>query len=173
MQGGPMTTPENGGWGPSTPAPRYGHYAGPTPPQDGQPASGEPASGEPAAPQAPHGQPQYGQPQYGQPQDGQPQYGQPQYGQPQYGQPSGQLDPTQERFWASGSHWGALVVGFVSSGFLAWLVPMVVMMVKGKESAFVRREAVESLNFQISMLIYAAVSGVLLLVLVGFVLLPI
>lgn len=124
-------------------------------------------------PQQPH---EYGQPpQYGQ----QPQYGAPQYGQqPTYGQPGpaqagGPLAPQDERFWGSAAHWGALVAGFVTSGFLAWLVPLIVMMVKGNESAFVRRQAVESLNFQISMIIYAAVSGVLLFVLVGFILLPI
>lgn len=65
-----MSTPENQGWGPTTPAPRYGHYA-PVPPPDG-------ATG-PASPGAP---PQ------GPPAPGQPSYGQPQYGQPQYGQPS-------------------------------------------------------------------------------------
>ena len=71
-----MSTPENQGWGPTTPAPRYGHYA-PVPPPDGA------APG--ASPGAP---PQYGEPSYGQPQYGQPQYGQPQYGQPHHGQPA-------------------------------------------------------------------------------------
>lgn len=123
-------------------------------------------------PQQPH---EYGAPQYGQPpQYGAPQYGAPQqYGQPGPAQPGVALAPQEERFWGSAAHWGALVAGFVTSGFLAWLVPLIVMMVKGNESAFVRRQAVESLNFQISMIIYAVVSGVLLLVLVGFILLPI
>ena len=44
------------------------------------------------------------------------------------------------------------------------------MLTKGNESAFVRRQAVESLNFQLSMLIYAIVSAILILVLIGFLL---
>ena len=44
------------------------------------------------------------------------------------------------------------------------------MLTKGNESAFVRRQAVESLNFQLSMLIAAIVSLVLWLVLIGFLL---
>ena len=54
---------------------------------------------------------------------------------------------------------------------MAFLVPLVIMLTKGKESPFVRRHAVESLNFQISVLIYAAVSAVLVLVLIGIALL--
>ena len=53
----------------------------------------------------------------------------------------------------------------------AQAVPLVIMLTKGKESPFVRRHAVESLNFQISVLIYAAVSAVLVLVLIGIALL--
>ncbi|WP_110241982.1 DUF4870 domain-containing protein [Nocardioides gilvus] len=123
--------------------------------------------------------PQYGAPQYGQqPASGQQPYGAPQYGQQPYGQQpapgqsAGQLTPNEERFWASAAHWGALVAGFVT-GIFAWLVPLVVMLLKGNDSPFVRRQAVESLNFQISMFIYIAVSAVLLLALVGFILLPI
>lgn len=129
--------------------------------------------GSPQQPPVP-GQPQQ-PPAYGQPQP--PPYGQPEHQQPPAphysAAPQGRPAPNEERFWASCSHWGALAVGVFSSGFLAWLVPMIVMMVKGNESPFVRREAVESLNFQISMLIYAAISAVLLLVLVGFILLPV
>jgi uncharacterized Tic20 family protein len=43
-----------------------------------------------------------------------------------------------------------------------------VLLVKGKDSAFVRRHSVESLNFQISLLIYLAISFVLVFVLIGF-----
>jgi uncharacterized Tic20 family protein len=54
---------------------------------------------------------------------------------------------------------------------LAFLVPLVIMVVKGNESGFVREHAVESLNFQLSWLIYGLVSAVLMLVVVGFFLL--
>jgi uncharacterized Tic20 family protein len=54
---------------------------------------------------------------------------------------------------------------------LAFLGPLIVLLVKGNESVWVRRHAVESLNFQLSILIYAIVSAVLVLVLIGFLLL--
>ncbi len=76
--------------------------------------------------------------------------------------------PTQEeRNWALAAHVGTFVAAWFAMGFLA---PLVIMLVKGKDSAFVRRHAVESLNFQISLLIYLVVSAILALVLIGFVL---
>ncbi|WP_328286082.1 DUF4870 domain-containing protein [Synechococcus sp. Nb3U1] len=54
-------------------------------------------------------------------------------------------------------------------------IPLI-LLVKGKESSFIRDHAQESLNFQISMFIYFIVVGVLGLILtfvvVGFILLP-
>jgi uncharacterized Tic20 family protein len=76
--------------------------------------------------------------------------------------------PTQEeRNWALAAHVGTFVAAWFAMGFLA---PLVIMLVKGKDSPFVRRHAVESLNFQISLLIYLVVSAILALVLIGFVL---
>lgn len=46
-----------------------------------------------------------------------------------------------------------------------------VLLVKGKDSPFVRRHAVESLNFQISLLIYLVISVILAFVLIGIFLL--
>jgi uncharacterized Tic20 family protein len=74
-----------------------------------------------------------------------------------------------ELTWGGAAHWSSFVAAAVALGCLG---PLIVMLTKGNESAWVRRQAVESLNFQLSMLIYAVVSGVLLFVLVGFVLLP-
>ena len=62
-----------------------------------------------------------------------------------------------ERTWALVSHIGSLVTAWFAFGFVA---PLVVMLVKG-DSPFVRRHAVESLNFQLSMLIYGVVGAVL------------
>lgn len=78
------------------------------------------------------------------------------------------MAPTEERTWAGAAHWGALVASIVA---LAFLGPLLVLLVKGRESAFVRRHAVESLNFQLSVLIYGLVSLVLCLLLIGFLLL--
>lgn len=80
----------------------------------------------------------------------------------------GALVPTsEEKNWALAAHVGVFVAAWVAMGFLA---PLIVMLVKGKDSAYVRRHAVESLNFQISLLIYLAVSFVLAFVLIGFLL---
>jgi uncharacterized Tic20 family protein len=80
-------------------------------------------------------------------------------GQPTY------LTPTQEeRNWALASHVGTFVAAWFAMGFLC---PLIIMLTKGNESPFVRRHAVESLNFQISLLIYLAVSAVLILVVIG------
>ncbi len=164
----------------------------PAEPGDDQPTSGEPAAPheQPAPPPPPAEQPPpYGQqpgpqpPQYGQQPPPQPAYGQQPYGQPAYGQqpygqppqPYGQtpgpdgLTP-DERTWGGAAHWSALVSAFVA---LAFLGPLLVMLVKGNESPYIRRQAVEALNFQLSMLIYAAVAFVLLFLLIGFILLPI
>ena len=85
-----------------------------------------------------------------------------------WGQPGVPAVPTpEERNWALASHVGTFVAAWFAMGFLA---PLVIMLVKGKDSPFVRRHAVESLNFQISLLIYLVVSAILALVLIGFVL---
>ncbi len=126
----------------------------------------EPADQPPPPPPPAYGQqppPAYGQqptPPYGQPQ--QPPYGQ------QFGGPvGGMMRPDQERTWGCAAHWSALVGSVVA---LAFLGPLIVMLTKGNESPWVRRQAVESLNFQLSMLIYAIASLVLWLVIIGIVL---
>lgn len=108
------------------------------------------------------------------PPPGQPPQGPPP-GQPPgqgWGQPPGwgprRMSPQEEQTWGCAAHWSAFVGAVVA---LAFLGPLLVMLVKGNESPYVRRQAVESLNFQLSMLIYAVVSGVLVLVLVGLLLL--
>lgn len=47
------------------------------------------------------------------------------------------------------------------------ILPLVLMLTVGKESEFVRRNATESLNFQITMTIYWIVAIVLCIVLIG------
>jgi uncharacterized Tic20 family protein len=58
---------------------------------------------------------------------------------------SGQLSQQDERMWAMLSHIGAVVLGFIA--------PLIVMLVQGDKSPFVRANSVESLNFQITLLI--------------------
>src|SRR5687768_8785948 len=76
-------------------------------------------------------------------------------GQPGYPQPGvapGQLSAGEEATWVGAAHWGALVASFI--GGLAFLGPLLVLLIKGNESPRVRWHAVESLNFQLSFLIY-------------------
>ena len=74
-----------------------------------------------------------------------------------------------ERTWALASHIGCVVGAFVA---MAFLVPLVIMLVKGPQSGFVRAHAVESLNFQLSMLIYGIVGFLLIFVGIGIIVLP-
>lgn len=94
---------------------------------------------------------------------------------PPPGPPSGGYQPgphpgmppgpsSEERTWALSAHIGSLVAAWFAMGFIA---PLVVLLVKGKDSPFVRRHAVESLNFQISLLIYLVASAILWLIVVG------
>jgi uncharacterized Tic20 family protein len=75
---------------------------------------------------------------------------------------------SEERTWALVAHIGALVSAWIAMGFVC---PLVVMLTKGNDSAFVRRHAVESLNFQISLLIYALAGVILIFAVVGIFLL--
>jgi uncharacterized Tic20 family protein len=74
----------------------------------------------------------------------------------------------EERNWAMAAHLGSFLAAAVAMAFLA---PLAVMLMTRGRSEFVRRHAVESLNFQISTLIYAAVSVALIFVLIGILLL--
>jgi uncharacterized Tic20 family protein len=78
--------------------------------------------------------------------------------------PSQQPPTSEERTWAWVSHAGTFIGAAVA---MAFLVPLVILLTKGKEAPFIRRHALESLNFQISVLIYAAVSALLALVVIG------
>ena len=107
-------------------------------------------------------------------------FGMPPVGPPQSSQhPSQNPAPTSGRrtragltaddlTWGGAAHWSALVAAFFALGFLG---PLIIMLTKGNTSPYVRRQSVESLNFQLSILIYGAVSAVLVLVLVGILLL--
>ena len=72
--------------------------------------------------------------------------------------------PVDERTWGTLAHLSGFLAAYVALGFLG---PLLVMATVGQRSAFVRRHAVEALNFNLSVLIYLAVSGVLAFVLIG------
>src|SRR5215204_5095755 len=85
-------------------------------------------------------------------------------GQP--GQPP--LSADQERLWGMLAHLLSFVAAYIALGFVA---PLVVLLVFGPRSAFVRAQAVESLNFNLSWLLYAIVSVVLIFIGIGILLL--
>lgn len=76
----------------------------------------------------------------------------------------------EERNWAMLSHLLALT-GYVGVPFGNVVAPLIIYLMKKDELPFVVEQSRESLNFQISMSIYALISGVLTLILIGFLLL--
>jgi uncharacterized Tic20 family protein len=74
------------------------------------------------------------------------------------------MPTSEERTWAMFAHLGTIVIYF--------LAPLIVMLTKGKESAYVRAHAVESLNFQITLIIVFCVAALLSIIGIGVVLMP-
>ncbi|MFI6734549.1 DUF4870 domain-containing protein [Nonomuraea sp. NPDC050451] len=163
--------------------PGYGQQPG-SQPGYGQPAYGQPGYGQPGYGQPGYGQPGYGQPGYGQPGYGQPGYGQPGYGQHGYGsapQPPGypygapgepyipgRFGPrpgTDDTTMAMLSHLLGLLV--------SWVGPLIIYLMKKDESPYVRDQAAEALNFQITMFIGYVISGFLMIIFIGVLLLPV
>ena len=134
-----------------------------TPPPAAYPAAPPPAAPSYGATPAPYGQqpPAYGQqpPGYGQPGPG---YGQqpPAYPPQGYAAPAaGQapLNPAESRQFAMFGHLSGIILGFLG--------PLIVMLVWGPRDGFTRDQAVEALNFQITMLIGHIAAFVLVFIL--------
>jgi uncharacterized protein len=73
-----------------------------------------------------------------------------------------------ETNWGMFAHLSALI-GFIIP-FGSIIGPLVIWLTKGKELPFVATEAKEALNFQITLAIAFLISGVLIFVLIGFLL---
>ncbi|HEY0368671.1 MAG TPA: DUF4870 domain-containing protein [Chthoniobacterales bacterium] len=82
------------------------------------------------------------------------------------------MNASETRTWTVLCHASALL-GFVVPGAGHILAPLIVWLIKRGESAEVDEHGKESLNFQISMMIYSVISGVLCLIVIGFALLAI
>jgi len=81
--------------------------------------------------------------------------------------------PSEEaRKWAMIVHLVALV-GLLGNGIGFVLGPLVVWLMKKEEDPFIDEQGKESLNFQITMMIAALISGALMLILIGFLLIAI
>jgi uncharacterized Tic20 family protein len=98
-----------------------------------------------------------------------PPVGPPPGGPPAGGRPAGPpMSPDQERLWGMLAHLLSFVAAYLALGFVA---PLVVLLVFGPRSAYVRAHAVESLNFNLSWLLYAIVGGILLIIGIGLLIL--
>jgi uncharacterized Tic20 family protein len=84
---------------------------------------------------------------------------------PTYAGPVAPVSPSDERTWGTLAHLAPFVGAFVGLPFLG---PLVVFLIYKDRSAFVRANALESLNFQLTLLIGYIISAVLMIVLVGF-----
>ncbi|MCW5950792.1 MAG: DUF4870 domain-containing protein [Propionibacteriaceae bacterium] len=84
-------------------------------------------------------------------------------------QPYQQGVPVGDVTMASAAHWGALVATVASGGTLGFLVPLIIMLTKGQNAPFVRANATESLNFNLTVLIGMVASALLVLIFVGIV----
>ncbi len=85
---------------------------------------------------------------------------------PGYG-PQGYVQPLradEERLWGLLCHLSYFVLGIIA--------PLIIMLTLGNRSQYVRYHAVEALNFHITVWIAGLVSGLLILLLIGIVLLP-
>jgi uncharacterized protein len=105
-------------------------------------------------------------PGYGAPMPPPPGYGAPQtppgWAPPGYGAPGGYgtgVPSSDARTWAMLSHLSIFVIGIIG--------PLVIMLTKGKEDTFVREQAVEALNFQITLFIAYIVSFILFFIVIG------
>jgi uncharacterized Tic20 family protein len=85
---------------------------------------------------------------------------------PPGGGPPGQrpLPADQERLWGMLAHLLSFVAAYLFLGFVA---PLVILLVLGPRSAYVRAHAVESLNFNLSWLLYGIVGVILAFLLIG------
>lgn len=72
------------------------------------------------------------------------------------------MSPEDQRLWATLTHIGGIVVG--------WIAPLVGYLLLKDRGAFIAEHTKAALNFQLTMLIAYVISGILLLVVVGFLL---
>lgn len=79
------------------------------------------------------------------------------------------IDNKDERMWGMLCHLSALAGCIIPFGNI--IGPLIVYSMKKDEYSFVADQGKESLNFQISILIYLAISGLAVLLLVGILLL--
>jgi uncharacterized Tic20 family protein len=78
----------------------------------------------------------------------------------------------KERTWGMFAHLSSLL-GWIGIPFGNLIAPFIIWQIKKEDMDFAANQAKECLNFQISMVIYIFIAGILCFFLIGFVLLPI
>jgi len=73
--------------------------------------------------------------------------------------------PPEVRNWALAAHLSAFLGAWAA---LAFMGPLVVWLVKREDHPFIAMHAREALNFNLSMLLYTVIAGILTIVLIGF-----
>ena len=98
---------------------------------------------------------------------------QPQYGENPYAAPTpptqASITPAEERNWSVIAHVVALAAMIFSAGFLGFVGSLVVYLLYKDRGPFVRQNAANSLNIQITEFIIIVISVPLMFVLVGFI----
>jgi uncharacterized Tic20 family protein len=74
------------------------------------------------------------------------------------------LSPDQERLWSLLSHLSFFVLGII--------LPAIVMLTLGTRSQYVRHNAVQALNFHVTVWVASAVAALTILIAIGVILLP-
>lgn len=93
---------------------------------------------------------------------------------PQYPQqPANPMSQQEEKTWATLTHVISGVAMVVSAGTLGFVASLIIYLVYRDRGPFVRAHAANAVNVQLTALIGLIVSGVLMIVLVGFVLYPV
>lgn len=84
----------------------------------------------------------------------------------------GEAEDNKAVTWATLCHVAAFTL-YLGVPFGHIIAPLIVWLIKKNEFPFVEEQGKESLNFQISMTIYAIIAGLLMYIAIGFALLPI
>jgi uncharacterized Tic20 family protein len=93
---------------------------------------------------------------------------------PQYPQqPAQPMSQQEEKTWATLTHVISGVAMVVSAGTLGFVASLVIYLVYRDRGPFVRAHAANAVNVQLTALIGLIVSGILMVVLVGFITYPI
>jgi uncharacterized Tic20 family protein len=86
---------------------------------------------------------------------------------------SNQMSAEQERTWALAAHAVAGAAMILSAGTLGFVAALIIYLVYKDKGPFVRQHAADAVNIQLNALLWFIVSGILVLVLVGFALLAV